>query len=90
MGTRFLPATKVMPKELLPIIDQPLIQYAVEEAIEAGIRRVGKLFARRRGPTQDGAATPKRSLVTGNVVIVNCAHQMDLKLESRKLIRSSC
>ena len=37
MGTRFLPATKSIPKELLPIIDKPLIQYAVEEAIEAGI-----------------------------------------------------
>lgn len=37
LGTRFLPATKSIPKELLPIIDKPLIQYAVEEAIEAGI-----------------------------------------------------
>ena len=37
LGTRFLPATKAMPKELLPIIDKPIIQYAVEEAIEAGI-----------------------------------------------------
>lgn len=37
MGTRFLPATKSIPKELLPIIDKPLIQYAVEEALEAGI-----------------------------------------------------
>ena len=37
MGTRFLPATKSIPKELLPIIDKPLIQYAVEEAITAGI-----------------------------------------------------
>ena len=36
-GTRFLPATKVMPKELLPIVDKPLIQYTVEEAIAAGI-----------------------------------------------------
>ena len=36
-GTRFLPATKAMPKELLPIINKPLIQYAVEEAISAGI-----------------------------------------------------
>ena len=36
-GTRFLPATKAMPKELLPIIDKPLIQFAVEEAISAGL-----------------------------------------------------
>ena len=36
-GTRFLPATKSMPKELLPIINKPLIQYATEEAILAGI-----------------------------------------------------
>ena len=38
MGTRFLPATKANPKEMLPIVDKPLIQYAVEEAVEAGIR----------------------------------------------------
>ncbi|HEB63029.1 MAG TPA: UTP--glucose-1-phosphate uridylyltransferase GalU [Gammaproteobacteria bacterium] len=37
MGTRFLPATKANPKEMLPVVDKPLIQYAVEEAIEAGI-----------------------------------------------------
>ena len=36
-GTRFLPATKAMPKELLPIVNKPLIQYAAEEAISAGI-----------------------------------------------------
>src|SRR5579862_2701865 len=37
MGTRFLPATKANPKEMLPIVDKPLIQYAVEEAVAAGI-----------------------------------------------------
>ena len=37
MGTRFLPATKAMPKEMLPVVDKPLIQYAVEEAVAAGI-----------------------------------------------------
>ena len=36
LGTRFLPATKIVPKEMLPVIDEPLIQYAVDEAIEAG------------------------------------------------------
>src|ERR1700682_1107045 len=37
MGTRFLPATKANPKEMMPIVDKPLIQYAVEEAVAAGI-----------------------------------------------------
>ena len=37
LGTRFLPATKASPKEMLPIVDKPLIQYAVEEAVAAGI-----------------------------------------------------
>ncbi len=39
-GTRFLPATKAVPKEMLPIVDKPLIQYAVEEALEAGAERL--------------------------------------------------
>ena len=37
LGTRFLPATKASPKEMLPIVDKPLIQYAVEEAVAAGM-----------------------------------------------------
>ena len=37
LGTRFLPATKAMPKEMLPVVDKPLIQYAVEEAAAAGV-----------------------------------------------------
>jgi len=40
LGTRFLPATKASPKEMLPIVDKPLIQYAVEEALEAGITQL--------------------------------------------------
>src|SRR3982750_416705 len=39
MGTRFLPATKAVPKEMLPVVDKPVIQYAVEEAREAGIEQ---------------------------------------------------
>ncbi len=40
LGTRFLPATKASPKEMLPVVDKPLIQYAVEEALEAGIEQM--------------------------------------------------
>ena len=40
LGTRFLPATKANPKEMLPIVDKPLIQYAVEEAIDAGVTQL--------------------------------------------------
>ena len=47
LGTRFLPATKAMPKEMLPVVDRPLIQYAVEEAIEAGIEQM--IFVTGRG-----------------------------------------
>ena len=49
LGTRFLPATKAIPKEMLPIIDRPLIQYAVDEAREAGIEQL--IFVIGRGKT---------------------------------------
>ncbi len=49
LGTRFLPATKAIPKEMLPIIDRPLIQYAVDEAREAGIEQM--IFVTGRGKT---------------------------------------
>lgn len=49
LGTRFLPATKAIPKELLPIVDRPLIQYAVDEAREAGIEQI--IFVTGRGKT---------------------------------------
>ena len=49
LGTRFLPATKSMPKEMLTVVDRPLIQYAVEEALEAGIEQF--IFVTGRGKT---------------------------------------
>lgn len=49
MGTRFLPATKAVPKEMLPVVDKPLIQYAVEEAHAAGIEEF--IFVTSRGKT---------------------------------------
>ena len=52
-GTRFLPATKAMPKELLPIVDKPLIQYAVEEAIGAGIETLIFVTGRNKAAIED-------------------------------------
>lgn len=52
-GTRFLPATKAMPKELLPIVDKPLIQYAVEEAIAAGIETLIFVTGRNKRAIED-------------------------------------
>lgn len=48
LGTRFLPATKALPKEMLAVIDKPVIQYAVEEAAGSGIDRIGIITSRRK------------------------------------------
>lgn len=52
-GTRFLPATKAMPKEILPILDKPLVQYGVEEAVEAGLRDIGFVTGRGKRAIED-------------------------------------
>ena len=51
LGTRFLPATKAVPKEMLTVVDKPVIQYAVEEAAEAGIEHF--VFVTGRGKGRD-------------------------------------
>ncbi|WP_295641275.1 UTP--glucose-1-phosphate uridylyltransferase GalU [uncultured Methylibium sp.] len=53
LGTRFLPATKAQPKEMLPVVDKPLIQYAVEEAYAAGIREMIFVTGRSKRPIED-------------------------------------
>ena len=53
MGTRFLPATKASPKEMLPIVDKPLIQYAVEEAIDAGCTEMVFITGRNKRSIED-------------------------------------
>lgn len=53
MGTRFLPATKAIPKEMLPVVDKPLIQYAVEEAYAAGIRQMIFVTGRHKRSIED-------------------------------------
>ena len=52
-GTRFLPATKSMPKEMLPVVDKPLIQYGVEEAMEAGMCNIGIVTGRGKRALAD-------------------------------------
>ncbi|MGZ3159336.1 MAG: UTP--glucose-1-phosphate uridylyltransferase GalU, partial [Burkholderiaceae bacterium] len=53
MGSRFLPATKAQPKEMLPIVDKPLIQYAVEEAVAAGITEMVFITGRNKRAIED-------------------------------------
>ena len=53
LGTRFLPATKAVPKEMLPVVDRPLIQYAVDEAREAGIEHFVFVTGRNKGVIED-------------------------------------
>src|SRR6202008_4263965 len=80
LGTRFLPATKTVPKELLPIVDIPSIQYVVQEAVEAGIEEI--IFVTGRG--KDGikdhfAEAPELEHVLadgGNVEMVKILRRM--------------
>jgi UTP--glucose-1-phosphate uridylyltransferase len=53
LGTRFLPATKAQPKEMLPVVDKPLVQYAVEEAYAAGVREMIFVVGRHRRPIEE-------------------------------------
>src|SRR5512146_2987130 len=53
LGTRFLPATKAMPKEMLTVVDRPLIQYVVDEAREAGIEHFIFVTGRNKGVIED-------------------------------------
>ncbi|HET7062379.1 MAG TPA: UTP--glucose-1-phosphate uridylyltransferase GalU [Nitrosospira sp.] len=53
MGTRFLPATKASPKEMMPVVDKPLIQYAAEEAVAAGIRELIFITGRHKRAIED-------------------------------------
>jgi len=52
-GTRFLPATKAMPKEMLPVLDKPLIQYGVEEAMDAGMKNIAIITGRGKRSIED-------------------------------------
>src|SRR5215471_12973329 len=53
LGTRFLPATKAQPKEMLPVVDKPAIQYVVEEAVQAGLRDILIITGRGKRSLED-------------------------------------
>src|SRR3978361_2230346 len=66
MGTRFLPATKAGPKELLPVVDRPALQYIVEEAARAGLPEVLMVTGRNKGAIEDFfARTPQLEAAAG-------------------------
>ena len=62
-GTRFLPQTKAMPKEMLPLIDKPIIQYVVEELVEAGIRDIIIIGSANKRAIEDHFDTPNEELL---------------------------
>jgi UTP--glucose-1-phosphate uridylyltransferase len=62
-GTRFLPQTKAMPKEMLPVVDKPVIQYVVEELVEAGIQDIIIVTGYHKRSIEDHFDTPSRELI---------------------------
>lgn len=62
-GTRFLPQTKAMPKEMLPIVDKPVIQYVVEELVDAGIRDIIMVTGYHKRTIEDHFDAPNREIV---------------------------
>src|SRR3990167_7323797 len=62
-GTRFLPQTKAMPKEMLPIVDKPVIQYVVEELVEAGIKDIIIVTGYHKRSIEDHFDRPSSELV---------------------------
>ena len=75
LGTRVLPATKAMPKEMLPIVDKPAIQYIVEEAVASGIEEVCIILSRGKSVVEDhfdrSPALEDRLLSSGKIDLYN-------------------
>ena len=66
-GTRFLPQTKAMPKEMMPLIDKPIIQYVVEELVEAGIKDIILVGSSNKRSIEDHFDVPSEDLVANLV-----------------------
>ena len=96
-GTRFLPATKAMPKEMLPIVNKPLIQYGVEEAIEAGLDHIGVVSGRGKRAIEDHfdtsyelehqiSGTPNENLLNDiRTIIERCTFSYTRQVEMKGL-----
>jgi UTP--glucose-1-phosphate uridylyltransferase len=96
-GTRFLPATKAMPKEMLPIVSKPLIQYGVEEAVEAGLTNIAIISGRGKRAIEDHfdmsyelehqiSGTPKEALLKGITKLINtCTFSYTRQVEMKGL-----
>ena len=65
-GTRFLPQTKAMPKEMMPLIDKPIIQYVVEELVEAGIKDIILVGSSNKRSIEDHFDVPSEDLVANS------------------------
>ncbi|HET9173808.1 MAG TPA: sugar phosphate nucleotidyltransferase, partial [Candidatus Saccharimonadales bacterium] len=63
-GTRFLPQTKAMPKEMLPLVDKPIIQYIVEDLVEAGIKDIIIVGSSNKRAIEDHFDVPSEDLLT--------------------------
>jgi len=75
-GTRFLPQTKAMPKEMLPIVDKPVIQYVVEEAVNSGIKDIIIVTGANKRAIEDHFDVPNEDLVK-NLVSGNKTHLLE-------------
>lgn len=88
LGTRFLPATKSIPKEILSLVDRPLIQYAIDEAREAGIEEFIFVTSRGKGALEDyfdGSPQLEKSLEkSGKIDLLNILH--DVTMDSGEIV----
>ena len=90
LGTRFLPATKAQPKEMLPLVDKPLIQYVVEEAVEAGIRNITIVTGRGKNAIEDhfdvvrARAGPKPGERTNNCSVRHISNMINVSYVRQK------
>src|ERR1700689_5559897 len=77
MGTRFLPQTKAMPKEMLPLVDKPIIQYIVEELVDAGIEDIVIVTGYNKRSIEDHFDEPNSDLVTALSSDESTRHLLD-------------